>query len=65
MPYRANPFFTTTNTFFLPSVGDKVDQAIAQGKDVANKAELKLQDAKEAVKVAAKPAPTGADLYAR
>ncbi|RSH90830.1 mitochondrial phosphate carrier protein [Saitozyma podzolica] len=65
MPYRANPFFSTTNTFFLPSVGDKVDQAIAQGKDVANKAELKLQDAKEAVKVAAKPPPTGADLYAR
>ncbi|EIW67579.1 hypothetical protein TREMEDRAFT_40269 [Tremella mesenterica DSM 1558] len=77
MPYRPNPFFTTTNTFFVPSVGDKVDNAIAQSKgavndlkskssELAGKADLKYQDAKEAVKVAVSPAaPTGVDLYAR
>lgn len=73
---RVNPFFSTTNTFFAPSVGDKVDNAIAQGKaygreaeakgqELLNKANLKVQDAKEAGKNAVKPPPTGADLYAR
>lgn len=76
MSYRSNPFFSTTSTFFLPSVGDKVDQAIGQGKDLArdaqnkgenllNKADNKVQDAKEAVKTAATQPPTGVDLYAR
>lgn len=76
MSYRANPFFSTTSTFFLPSVGDKVDQAVAQSKDFARdaqnkgqdllgKADNKVQDAKEAVKTAAAQPPTGADLYAR
>lgn len=87
MPYRANPFFAPTTTFFAPSVGDKIDQAVdkaeaytrqaqakaqayanqAQGKgqELLQKAELKAGDAKEAVKVAASPAPTGVDLYAR
>lgn len=76
MSYRSNPFFSTTSTFFLPSVGDKVDQAIGQGKDLArdaqnkgesllNKADNKVQDAKEAVKTAASQPPTGVDLYAR
>lgn len=76
MSYRSNPFFSTTSSFFLPSVGDKVDQAVAQGKDLArdaqnkgesllNKADNKVQDAKEAVKTAASQPPTGADLYAR
>lgn len=76
MPYRANPFFSTTSTFFLPSVGDKVDQAIdktkakayeleAQGKNLLNQAENKVDGAKSAVKNAAKPSPTGVDLYAR
>jgi hypothetical protein len=75
-PYRSNPFFSTASTFFLPSVGDKVDNAVAQGKDLARdaqnkgqellgKADNKVQDAKEAVKTAAKPSPTGLDLYAR
>lgn len=75
-PYRPNPFFSTTNSFFLPSVGDKVDSAIAQGKalgqdaqakvqELGGKADLKYQDAKEAVKQTASPAPTGVDLYAR
>jgi solute carrier family 25 phosphate transporter 3 len=75
-PYRSNPFFSTASSFFLPSVGDKVDQAVAQGKDFAKdaqnkgqellgKADNKVQDAKEAVKVAAKQPPTGVDLYAR
>ena len=75
-PYRSNPFFSTASTFFLPSVGDKVDNAVAQGKDMARdaqnkgpellgKADNKVQDAKEAVKTAAKPSPTGLDLYAR
>ncbi|ORX37113.1 mitochondrial carrier domain-containing protein [Kockovaella imperatae] len=78
--YRANPFFATTNKFFLPSVGDKVDQAIDQtkqfgkdakskGQELYNKADLKVQDAKEAVKDTVKDlnpnTPTGADLYAR
>lgn len=76
MSYRSNPFFSTTSTFFLPSVGDKVDQAVAQGKDIARdaqnkgqdllgKADNKVQDAKEAVKTAATQPPTGVDLYAR
>ena len=80
MPYRANPFFSVTNSFFVPSVGDKVDNAIAQAKGTAadlqskgstllEKADLKVQDAKEAIKVTAKdvvsPPPTGVDLYAR
>jgi solute carrier family 25 phosphate transporter 3 len=71
-----NPFFATTSTFFAPSVGDKVDSAIAQSKqyasdaqskahELAGKADMKVQDAKEAVKQTVKPAPTGADLYAR
>lgn len=76
MSYRSNPFFSTTSTFFLPSVGDKVDQAVAQGKGYAQdaqskgqellgKADNKVQDAKEAVKTAATQPPTGVDLYAR
>lgn len=75
-PYRPNPFFSTTNSFFLSSVGDKVDNAIAQGKalgqdaqakvqEMSGKADLKYQDAKEAVKQTASSAPTGVDLYAR
>ena len=76
-PYRPNPFFSTTSTFFLPSVGDKVDQAIqstqqygkdaqAKGNELYNKADVKFQDAKEAVKDVANPnAPTGIDLYSR
>ena len=76
-PYRPNPFFATTHSFFLSSVGDKVDQAIqstqqlgkdaqTKGNELYNKADLKLQDAKEAVKDSLNPnAPTGADLYAR
>jgi solute carrier family 25 phosphate transporter 3 len=75
-PYRSNPFFSTASTFFLPSVGDKVDNAVAQGKDLARdaqnkgqemlgKADNKVQDAKEAVKTAATQSPTGVDLYAR
>lgn len=75
--YRPNPFFSTTHSFFLPSVGDRVDQAIqstqqlgkdaqAKGSELYNKADLKVQDAKEAVKDSLNPnAPTGADLYAR
>ena len=76
MVYRPNPFFATTNSFFVPSVGDKVDGAIADVKafgqdaqakanELTGKADLKLQDAKEAVKQSATSAPTGADLYAR
>jgi solute carrier family 25 phosphate transporter 3 len=72
----ANPFFAPASAFFAPSVGDKVDSAIAQGKaaaadaqkqgkDLLNKAELKVQDAKQAAKDVAAPAPTGVDLYAR
>ena len=76
-PYRPNPFFATTNTFFLPSVGDKVDQAIqstqqfgrdaqAKGNELYNKADIKFQDAKEAVKDTANlNQPTGIDLYSR
>ncbi|KAK6907701.1 hypothetical protein I203_101702 [Kwoniella mangroviensis CBS 8507] len=78
-PYRPNPFFSTTNTFFVPSVGDKVDNAVAQAKalgqdaqsrasELAGKADNKFQDAKEAVKVTAKDAagaPQGIDLYSR
>ena len=75
-PYRPNPFFATTNTFFLPSVGDRVDRAIdqtkqyaadaqAKGNDLYNKADMKVQDAKEAVKDAATSHPTGVDLYSR
>ncbi|KAK1925660.1 putative mitochondrial phosphate carrier protein [Papiliotrema laurentii] len=74
--YRTNPFFATPATFFAPSVGDKVDKAIDQSKqfaseaqakanELAGKADLKVQDAKEAVKHAATSPPTGADLYAR
>lgn len=74
--YRANPFFATANTFFAPSVGDKVDQAIDQSKhlaqdaqakanELAGKADLKIQDAKEAVRHGASSSPTGVDLYAR
>ena len=74
--YRANPFFSTTSTFFLPSVGDKVDRAIDQSKqfaqdaqvkanELAGKADMKVQDAKEAVKQSAKSSPTGIDLYSR
>jgi solute carrier family 25 phosphate transporter 3 len=72
----ANPFFAPASAFFAPSVGDKVDSAIAQGKAAAadaqnkgqellNKAELKVHDAKQVAKDVASPAPTGADLYAR
>ena len=67
---------STTNAFFIPSVGDKVDRAIqstedfgrsaqAKGQDLYNKADMKLQDAKEAVKVTVSPPPTGIDLYSR
>ena len=76
MVYRANPFFAPASAFFVPSVGDKVDSAIAQGKaaaqdaqskgqDLLNKADLKVQDAKQAAKDVASPPPTGVDLYAR
>ncbi|KAL7420579.1 mitochondrial phosphate carrier protein [Cryptotrichosporon argae] len=65
MPYRASPFFNTTSTFFAPAVADRVDQAKAAGQDLVNKAEVKAQDAADAVKAAAKPSPTGADLYSR
>ncbi|ORY31813.1 inorganic phosphate transporter [Naematelia encephala] len=76
MVYRPNPFFATSSSFFFPSVGDQVDKAIDQtkqfGKDaqskageLASKADLKYQDAKEAVKVTVAPPPTGVDLYAR
>ncbi|AAW47027.1 hypothetical protein CNBN1030 [Cryptococcus deneoformans B-3501A] len=75
-PYRSNPFFSTTNSFFLPSVGDKVDSAVAQGKalgqdaqakvqELGGKADVKYQDAKEAVKQTATSSPTGIDLYSR
>ena len=75
-PHRPNPFFSTTNTFFLPSVGDRVDQAISQTKqyaqdaqaktnDLVSKADLKYQDAKEAVKDSTSDLPTGVDLYSR
>lgn len=74
--YRPNPFFATTHTFFLPSVGDRVDSAIDEAKHLAadaqakanqlyGKADLKIQDAKEATEVAIKGAPTGVDLYSR
>ena len=75
-PYRPNPFFATTNSIFLPSVGDKVDQAIDQSKRFASdaqaksnelyqKADMKYQDAKEAAKDSMANYPTGVDLYAR
>jgi len=75
-PYRANPFFSTTSTFFLPSVGDRVDKAIDQSKQFANeaqqkahelahKADMKLQDGKEAAKHSVSATPTGLDLYSR
>ncbi|KAK4689688.1 hypothetical protein P7C73_g423, partial [Tremellales sp. Uapishka_1] len=75
-PYRANPFFAPTTSFFLPSVGDKVDNAIAQakaegknlqakGNELAQKADFKFQDAKEAVKDSVSSNPTGIDLYSR
>lgn len=73
---RVNPFFATTSTFFAPSVGDKVDQGIAQAKgfakdaqskasELAGKADMKLQDAKEAAKHSVQSSPTGFDLYSR
>jgi solute carrier family 25 phosphate transporter 3 len=76
MVARSNPFFSTTQTFFAPSVGDKVDNAIAQtkaygkeaeakGEQLLNKANVKVQDAKSAANVAAGASPTGIDLYSR
>ncbi|TYJ58359.1 hypothetical protein B9479_000905 [Cryptococcus floricola] len=76
MSYRPNPFFAATSSFMAPSVGDKVDNALAQGKalgedaqakanELAGKADLKLQDAKEAAKNSASNTPTGIDLYSR
>jgi len=41
MVARSNPFFSTTQTFFAPSVGDKVDSAIAQGKAYGHEAQAK------------------------
>lgn len=75
-PHRPNPFFATTNTFFLSSVGDRVDSAIdqtkqaykdasAKGNDLYAKADMKYQDAKEAVKDSQLDLPTGVDLYSR
>jgi solute carrier family 25 phosphate transporter 3 len=72
MSPRVNPFFSTPNFFFAQSVGDKVDGAIAQGKQIAKDAQAqgdklynKVQDAKEAVKDSASDLPTGIDLYSR
>ncbi|CAD6563634.1 MAG: Cu/Pi carrier [Tremellales sp. Tagirdzhanova-0007] len=75
-PYRPNPFFAATNAIILPSVGDKVDQAIDQSKrfasdaqaksnDLYQKADMKFQDAKEAAKDSMSNYPTGVDLYSR
>ncbi len=75
-PYRPNPFFSTTNSIFLPSTGDRVDNAIGQtkqfakdaqakGADLYEKADMKYQDAKEAVKDSVSDLPTGIDLYSR
>jgi solute carrier family 25 phosphate transporter 3 len=75
-PYRPNPFFSTTASFFLPSVGDRVDKAIADTKQLAHdasaksseiysKVDMKLQDAKEAAKHSVTSHPTGIDLYSR
>lgn len=78
-PPRPNPFFATTSAFFLPSIGDKVDSAIGQTKQLAKdaqaksnelyaKADMKFQDAKEAVKDSVTDVsdlPTGIDLYSR
>lgn len=75
-PYRPNPFFATTNAVFLPSIGDRIDGAIAETKQFAKdaqaktnelytKADMKYQDAKEAVKDSQADLPTGVDLYSR
>jgi solute carrier family 25 phosphate transporter 3 len=62
MVHRANPFFASTNTFFAPSVGEKVDTAAAALKDQAYN---RVQDVKEAAKDSVKANPVGVDLYAR
>jgi solute carrier family 25 phosphate transporter 3 len=75
-PSRPNPFFSTTAKFFAPSVGDRVDKAIADTKSLAHdaqsktselygKLDTKLQDAKEAAKHSVQNHPTGIDLYSR
>ena len=57
-------------------MGDRVDSAIdqtkqlakdaqAKGNELYSKADLKYQDAKEAVKDSASDLPTGIDLYSR
>lgn len=75
--YNPNPFFAiSSQAFFIPSIGEKIDNATAQaqakakeleakGKELADNAYYKLQDGKEIVKDTASTAPTGVDLYAR
>ncbi|KAI9634844.1 putative mitochondrial phosphate carrier protein [Dioszegia hungarica] len=41
MRARPNPFFATTQTFFAPSIGDRVDQAIDQDRVSAHDAKVK------------------------
>ncbi len=76
MVARVNPFFASTNTFFAPSVGEKVDNATARVEELAGKAQKegaalkdqaynRVQDIKEAAKDSVKPNPVGVDLYAR
>lgn len=74
--YRANPFFAPSATFMAPSIGEKVDSAVAQtkakaqelkadGKDFAGRLDNKAQDLKEAAKDSVAANPTGLDLYSR
>jgi solute carrier family 25 (mitochondrial phosphate transporter), member 3 len=76
MVARVNPFFASTNTFFAPSVGEKIDNATARVEELAAKAKAesaavkdqaysKVQDITEVAKVSVKPNPVGVDLYAR
>lgn len=66
-----NTFFATPFAAFssIPSVGDKVDNAIDATKREANKlgdqAYNRVQDLKEAGKDAVEVKRTGVDLYAR
>lgn len=76
MSYRPNPFFASTNTFFAPSIGDKVDSATAKAQELAGKAKQegaalkdqaynRLQDVKEVAKDSTEVRRSGADLYSR